>query len=110
MKYLTSYTNTKTEYNLMNDRLEAIDNQRKYLEEEKKTLLNLINSHYSTLEKMERSLQSLEGIEKKLFYEIAIKGLNVTRAVDKIANIYELDSSTIWKKYYPKVKKFIKRY
>ena len=56
---------------------------------------------------MENDLQNLSGIENKLYYEIVINGTNVTKAIDKVATNEFIDTSTLWKNYYPKVKKEI---
>ena len=49
-----------------------------------------------------------KGIEKELFYEVIVKGTNITRAIDKVSITYDVDVSTIWKNYYPKIKEDIK--
>ena len=37
-----------------------------------------------------------------------MRGTNITRAVDKVSITYDVDVSTIWKNYYPKIKEDIK--
>lgn len=56
---------------------------------------------------MEQDLKSLNGIENKLYNEIVINGTKVSKAIDKIAFEENKDISTLWKNYYPKVKKKI---
>ncbi len=56
---------------------------------------------------MDSHFKELFGIENKLYYEILVKGLNVTKAVDKVSKDYDKEVSTIWKNYYPEVKKKI---
>lgn len=58
---------------------------------------------------MDNDLRELIGIENMLYYEIMVKGLNVTKAVDKVSFKYNKDVSTIWKNYYPKVKDKIEK-
>ena len=54
--------------------------------------------------KIENNLLNLTGIEYKLFSEIVINKMNVSKAIEKIAEQEDKDVSTIWKNYYPKVK------
>ncbi|MBQ2870331.1 hypothetical protein IJE86_01375 [bacterium] len=61
------------------------------------------------LEIMSVTLSKMSGIEYKLFYEIVYKGTNITKAVDIIAEETGKDTSTIWKNYYSKIKKDIKK-
>ena len=70
----------------------------------------------STIEKLETyldimsdTLSKLTGIEYKLFYEIVYKGTNITKAVELIAEETGKDTSTLWKNYYSKIKKDIKK-
>lgn len=55
------------------------------------------------------SLSKMTGIEYKLYYEIVVKGVNISKAVGNIANETGKDTSTIWKNYYSKIKKDIKK-
>ena len=58
---------------------------------------------------MSDSLSKMTGIEYQLFYEIVYNGVNITKAVDKIANDNNIEPVTIWKNYYKKIKKYINR-
>lgn len=104
MKNLKGYVNTKTELELIKLNLESIVKREAKLKKEKEELLKLQKEVEELLEQMEEKLKNLKGIEKELFYEIIVKGTNVTRAVDKVAFAYDMDVSTIWKNYYPIVK------
>ena len=58
---------------------------------------------------MNDSLSKMKGIEYQLYYEIVVKGVNVTKAVENIADKNNKDTSVIWKKYYKKIKKDVNK-
>lgn len=58
---------------------------------------------------MSDSLSKMTGIEYQLFYEIAYKGINVTKAVENIANKNDIDTRSIWRNSYKKIKKYVKK-
>lgn len=66
------------------------------------TLTRYVNDMSETLSKM-------TGIEYSLYYEIAVKGVRVSRAVSNVAERFNVDDSTIWKRHYWKIKKDIKK-
>lgn len=61
------------------------------------------------IKEMTDTLSSMEGIEYALYYEIVVKGVNVTKAIDNIADRFDKDSRTIWKYHYKKIKKDIRK-
>mgnify|MGYP003287994585 CR=1 FL=1 len=61
------------------------------------------------LDIMSTTLSKMTGVEYKLFYEIVYKGTNITKAVEVIAEETGKDTSTIWKNYYNKIKKDVKK-
>lgn len=61
------------------------------------------------LNNMTESLTKITGLEYKLYYEIVVNGMNISKAVDKIAESNEIDTRTIWRKYYKKIKKDINK-
>lgn len=61
------------------------------------------------LNNMADSLSKMTGIEYQLFYEIVYKGVNITKAVDNIADANSIEPQTIWKNYYKKIKKYVNR-
>lgn len=104
-----SYQNTKVELDVYKKRLSLIkEYEKKYLEE-KKQLKKLIILGQNLLCQMEDDIVSLEGIENKLYKEIVIEGLNVSSAIEKVAFDEEKDTSTLWKNYYPSVKRKIEK-
>lgn len=68
-----------------------------------------INKLEKTINDMDSTLAKLTGIEYALYYEIVVKGVNVTRAVSNVAEEYEKDNQTIWKHHYKKIKKYVKK-
>jgi len=61
------------------------------------------------LNDMSDSLSKMTGIEYQLFYEIVYKGVNITKAVDNIADVNGIEPQTIWKNYYKKIKRYVNR-
>lgn len=102
-----NYVNTKIELNYLLDKLELINQYTEKLENEKKEILGLINAYKEFIQKIEQDLQNLSGIENKLYKEIVINNLNVSKAIEKVSFEEEKDVSTLWKNYYPNVKKKI---
>lgn len=61
------------------------------------------------LNDMSISLSKMNGLEYKLYYEIVVNGLAISRAVDKVASENNKDNQTVWKNYYRKIKKDVKK-
>lgn len=61
------------------------------------------------LNDMNESLSKMTGIEYQLFYEIVYKGVNITKAVDNIAEANNIEPQTIWKNHYRKISKYVKK-
>lgn len=108
MKNIKGYVNTKTDLELIRLNIKSISLKEEYLKKEKQELEKLEKNLSDLLNTIKEKLSELKGIEKELLYEIVINGKNVTRAVDIVAFTYDLDVSTIWKSYYPKVKAILK--
>lgn len=70
---------------------------------------NNINKLQTYLDTMSDILSKMSGIEEQLFYEIAYNGISITKAVENVAEKNGKDTSTIWKNYYNKIKKEIKK-
>ena len=104
---MRNYANTVHELNFLKKRLSLIDEYEKTLKSIKVKICHLISSNQNVVDQMEKDIKKLTGIENKLYYEIVINGTNVTKAVDKVSQDEFIDISTIWKNYYPKVKKEI---
>ncbi len=61
------------------------------------------------LDVMSDILGKMSGIEHQLFYEIVYNGVNITKAVENVAEATGKDTSTIWKNYYSKIQKDVKK-
>lgn len=107
MQAFSNYSNTVYELNVLKRRLNLILNYETEIALEKNRLINMIDNEEKMIKQMESDLQNLNGIENKLYYEIVINGNNVTKAIDKVASSEFVDTSTLWKNYYPKIKKQI---
>lgn len=107
MNKFDNYQNTKYELEVFKKRLNLVLKYEKLVSEEKSELNEIICLQTRLLSQMGKDLQMLDGIENKLYSEIVIKGMKISKAIDKIAFEEEKDISTLWKNYYPKVKKRI---
>lgn len=107
MKHLDSYENIKLELNILTERLNIISEYESIILKEKVELNNLIDIQKQIINQMEKDISNLDGIENKLYNEIAIKGTSISKAVEKIAEEEDKDVSTLWKNYYPNVRKRI---
>nr|DAY06931.1 MAG TPA: hypothetical protein [Caudoviricetes sp.] len=104
MKQLKNYNDLKLELEMAKERKNIISIYIKKLMYEEEQINNIIKEQNNTLNKIENNLLNLTGIEYKLFSEIVINKMNVSKAIEKIAEQEDKDVSTIWKNYYPKVK------
>lgn len=68
-----------------------------------------INKLQNYLNIMSDSLSKMTGIENQLYYEIVYKGVNITKAVDNIAEANSIEPRTVWRNHYQNIKKDIKR-
>lgn len=70
---------------------------------------SVVDNLTAYLAEMSDTLSRMVGIEYELYYEIVVKRKGITRAVECIAEKNDKDTQTIWKHYYPKIKKEVKR-
>lgn len=108
MKALTNFKKLQSEIEITDLALGALKQKQNYLIDEEHILFKYNDNLKKIKQKIEEKLKQYEGIEAELFYLITVNGYNVTKAVDKVAFKYDMDVSTIWKYYYPKVKDEIK--
>ncbi len=107
IKILRNYSNTKNELAMVQLKLEALTHREDMLKQTKEQLVDYEDHLTEILKMMDQKLNELNGIEYTLYYEIVVRGKNVTKAVDYVSLKYDKDVSTIWKSYYPKVKAMI---
>jgi len=101
------YTNLLFEKKYLEERLELINYYQNYLHLEEEKLKKLLERNKNVAKEIKKTISSLNGIENNLYKSIVIEGIPVTKAVDKASFLFGLDPSTIWKSYYPNVKKLI---
>ena len=109
MKYIDVYNNVILEVNIIKQKIELIGQYEETLMLQKKNLNKLFQSQIKMIDQMEKNINELTGIENKLYKEIVIKGMNISKAIEKVAEEENKDVSTLWKNYYPKVKKKIEQ-
>lgn len=78
------------------------------LEQELMGQKSTVNKLTKILDKMTDNLLQLQGLEYELYSQIVVKRNNITKAVEKTAEIYGVDVSTVWRCYNKKIKKIIK--
>ena len=105
---IKNYINAKKDLELVKINIETLNNKEKHLKDIKNSLKELELKLENNTKKIESKLKDLKGIEQELFYSILVEGINPTKAVDNVAFKNDKDPSTIWKNYYPKVKKILK--
>lgn len=77
------------------------------IKEEITSLELTVNSLKSSVEKMEKALREMQGIEYQLFYLIKVEGKRPKRAVNLVTDSSGLSEATIWR-YYGKMKECLK--
>lgn len=60
------------------------------------------------LNEMNTTLSKMTGLEYVLYNEIVVKGINISKAVENVAETSGKDTRTVWN-YYNKIKKHIKK-
>lgn len=81
----------------------------KSLAEEIDYLQKNIEKLKNQLNIMSKTLHKLTGVEYMLYTSIVVDGESITQAVNIVAERINKDVSTIWKYYYPKIKKDIQK-
>lgn len=82
-------------------------NTGKSLEDEINEQLKVVQKLEYYLKAMESTLNGLTGIDADLYKEIAINGTKISKSVEKIAEKYNKDVSTVWRVYHRNVKEYI---
>ncbi len=102
-----NYNDIKNELKLFKQRLKLIEKYEKKVNYERKTLNEIIVLQTNLLHQIEDDIKKLSGIENELYCEIVVNGIKVSKAIEKIATEENISVSTLWKNYYPSVKKRI---
>lgn len=101
------YEKVKYEVNILENRLKILKQYEKSLLDERSKIETIVYLQKKLLNQIDCDLETYHGIEYKIFKEIMINGLSVTKAIEKVAYEEDKDISTLWKYYYPKVKEKI---
>lgn len=78
------------------------------LDEQYKSQLKVVNKLEKVLNRMTEHLAELEGIEYELYFQIVVKGNSISKAVDKTAEVYDVEPRTVWRCYNKNLKKILK--
>lgn len=109
MKCIDNYINTKIELDSLQERLQILTQYEKNILTEIELIKKTISQYNKVIKKMEEDICNLSGIENKLYKEIVINGTSVSKAIEKVSEEENKDVSTLWKNYYPNVKKEIEK-
>lgn len=71
-------------------------------------LKEILKKQKDYLEKQSTILNMLEGREYELYYLIKVEGHKPSKAVQIIANKYDITENNIWRREYRKIKKYLK--
>lgn len=61
------------------------------------------------IDAMNKNLNKMKGIEFRLYYSIVVEGTTSSDAVKNVAKEYGYAEQTVWKYYYPNIKKEIQK-
>lgn len=75
-----------------------------------KKLKEILEKQKDYLKRQSKILNMLEGRANELFCLIQIEGLRPTKAVETLANKYEIDPRNVWRTEYKKIKRYIYKY
>lgn len=101
----TKYGNNAVKY--LADKGSRIGKYQQTAFEEKESLEEELKKLYNCQNSMNNALQKLKGISQQLYREIQVNGLNVTKAVEKVANDNDMQVNAIWQNYYKKIKPYL---
>lgn len=79
------------------------------LEDEIAQQQNAVRELKYYLNLMEHNLKTMKSIEYKLYYAIVVEAKGITGGIEAVSYDVDKDVSTIWKYYYPKIEKEIKK-
>lgn len=78
------------------------------LEQELNIQKKYVNKLNDTLDKMTKILMDLQGLEYDLYSYIVVKNNNITKSVEKVAELYDCSLGKVWNCYNKKIKKLLK--
>lgn len=105
MKLFDCYEKTLTENKQCKQRIKLLEKYQADINIEINNLIEIVDTQNKIIIQIKKDLSELKGIEYNLYSKIVVEGLNVSKAIEKVSLEEEKDISTIWKNYYPKIKK-----
>jgi len=105
----TSTVNKDTMAKYMEELTKINPNTGLSLDQEIEQQYNVVSKLKYYLNLMDYNLKNMKALEYKLYYFIVIDGRGITSGVNHLANVTNKDPRTIWKYYYPKIEKEIKK-
>lgn len=108
VKIQTSHVNN----NKMADYIYELTRIRKNglsLEQDIEQQQNTVSKLKYYLNIMKHNLKTMKSIEYKLYYAIVVEARGITGGIDQVSFEANKDVSTIWRVYYPKIEKEIKK-
>ena len=113
MKKIYNYNNLKCSLEIARLRLSLLNEKWHNslaitnIEEEKEELKSYIRKCNQIIKYINISIKELSNIELDLFKLMTCENMNITKSIEEISNKYYLDSGTIWKHHYKKIKPII---
>ena len=109
MLYKTFECNTAVGMRDFNNACDMIDyNSGISLNDDITMQYTLIDKLGKIVNLMEATINQLKGVEYELYTLIVVNGVNISKAVEKVAEHNYMEPSNIWKVYYPRIKHYIK--
>lgn len=105
MKMFDCYEKILAENKHCKQRIRLLEKYQKDINNEINNLIETVDTQNKIIIQIKKDLFELKGIEYNLYSKIIIEGLNISKAIEKVSLEEEKDISTIWKNYYPKIKK-----
>lgn len=107
MKMFDCYEKILAENKHCKQRIRLLEKYQENINLELNNLIETVAAQNKIIIQIKKDLSELDGIEFNLYSKIVIEGLNISKAIEKVSLEEDKDISTIWKNYYPKIKKRI---
>lgn len=104
MKIFDCYEKILKENKHCKQRIRLLEKYQENINEEINNLIETVDAQNKIIIQIKKDLSELNGIEYNLYSKIIVDGLNISKAIEKVAEEERKDISTIWKNYYPKIK------
>lgn len=109
MKLFDCYENIIIEKNHFEERLRILEKYKDEINNEILNITEITEIQKRIINQIKKDLSELKGIDYNLYSKIVVYGINISKAIDQVSVEEEKDVSTLWKNYYPKIKKRLKK-